>query len=150
MTLAYHLMAKISLALQADDGRTFWMPPQGSTVAESVDSAFYFIYWISVFFFIGIVAAMVIFVVKYRSSSGKKRKKAPHHNLALELTWTIIPLIIPPILPMCELVASMAMRGTERATRTTTAATTAKYDANSVHRNFTGGRSSRRGLSVLR
>jgi len=95
MTLANLLMAQFPLALQSSErGKTFWLPPEGSTVAPGVDSSFYFIYWICVFFFVGIVAAMVIFVIRYRAKSGVKRKKAPHHNMALELTWTIIPLIL--------------------------------------------------------
>ncbi|HES58067.1 MAG TPA: cytochrome c oxidase subunit II [Firmicutes bacterium] len=94
MTQVFPLLAQFTLALQSGGDGTFWMPPRSSTVAESVDSAFYFIYWISVFFFVGIVAAMVLFVIRYRAKSGRKRKKAPHHNLALELTWTIIPLIL--------------------------------------------------------
>jgi len=94
MTIPINLLTNLSLALQSGSGSTFWMPPESSTVAGQVDAAFYFIYWIAVFFFVGIVTAMVIIVIKYRSREGHKPKKAPNHSLALELTWSIIPLIL--------------------------------------------------------
>jgi cytochrome c oxidase subunit II len=71
------------------------MPPQGSTISGEVDSIFYVIYWISVFFFALIVGLMAWFVVRYRSRS-RAEVAAPsvHHNLALEITWTAIPIIV--------------------------------------------------------
>jgi cytochrome c oxidase subunit 2 len=76
-----------------EDG-SFWMPPQVSTVAQGVDWLFNFILAISVFFFILIVAAMVVFVLKYRHREGHKAEKTASHNLPLEITWTAIPLVI--------------------------------------------------------
>ncbi len=76
-----------------DDG-SFWMPPQVSTVARGVDWLFNFILAISVFFFILIVVVMVIFVIKYRRREGQQAESSPSHNTALEITWTVIPVII--------------------------------------------------------
>jgi cytochrome c oxidase subunit 2 len=76
------------------DKGSFWMPPQISTVAHNVDSLFNFILWISVFFFLLIVAVMVFFVIRYRRREGLDAAESASHNTALELTWTIIPLVI--------------------------------------------------------
>jgi cytochrome c oxidase subunit 2 len=73
----------------------FWMPPQASTVADDVDGLFYFIFWITVFFFVLILTLMIFFVVKYRYREGRENpERAPAHSTALELTWTIIPTVL--------------------------------------------------------
>jgi len=77
-----------------DLGGTFWMPPQASTVANHVDWIFYAIYWLSVFFFVLIVALMIWFAWKYRRSQAKTDHSAPSHHTPLEVTWTIIPLLL--------------------------------------------------------
>ncbi len=58
------------------------MPPQVSTVAQGVDWLFNFILAISVFFFLLIVVAMVIFVIKYRHREGQERGR-----IADATTW---------------------------------------------------------------
>ncbi|TFG38135.1 MAG: hypothetical protein E4H44_04305, partial [Candidatus Aminicenantes bacterium] len=88
------LLTAMTGALPDDDGSSFWMPPQVSTVAQGVDWLFNFILAISVFFFLLIVVAMVIFVIKYRHREGQQAEESPSHNMALELTWTGIPLIL--------------------------------------------------------
>jgi cytochrome c oxidase subunit 2 len=42
------------------------LPPALSTWAAETDWLFYFIFWVSVVFFVGIVGAMLYFMVKYR------------------------------------------------------------------------------------
>ncbi len=82
-------------AVLAQQRTTFWMPEQSSTIAPVVDKTFYFIFWISVFFFILISVLMIAFVIKYRVKEGQKpAKEALHHHLGMELTWTFIPLAI--------------------------------------------------------
>lgn len=88
------LLTAMTGALPDDDGSSFWMPPQVSTVAESVDWLFNFILAISVFFFLLIVVVMVIFVIKYRHREGHEAEASPTHNLALEITWTSIPVVL--------------------------------------------------------
>lgn len=79
---------------QGDDA-TFWMPPRGSTTAGDTDIVFYFIYWVSVFFFVLIVALMTYFLLRYRRKHpGQPAAGGAIHNTALELTWTIIPLVL--------------------------------------------------------
>ena len=81
------LLAHIAMAPDPEDG-SFWLPPQISTVAHSVDWLFNFILAISVFFFILIVVLMVIFVLKYRRREGQLAEPSPTHNTALEVTNT--------------------------------------------------------------
>jgi cytochrome c oxidase subunit 2 len=59
-----------------------------------VDLVYDIITWISIFFFVGIVAVMVYFVIKYRRRSPVMDTSGPTHNTPLEVTWTIIPLIL--------------------------------------------------------
>jgi cytochrome c oxidase subunit II len=74
--------------------RGLWMPEQASTVAPSVDFVFNLITWISIFFFVLITVLLVIFVVRYRRVEGRERLESPTHHMPLELTWTIIPLML--------------------------------------------------------
>ncbi len=53
--------------------------------APLVDTAFYFVYWVSTFFFVLIVALMVVFVVRYRRRPGRRPEPSPNHNTALEI-----------------------------------------------------------------
>ena len=76
------------------DNGTFWLPRSASTVAEEVDLTFAVINWICYFFFAIIVGSMVIFCVKYRRKSPDMVTQGPTHNTVLELTWTIIPLLL--------------------------------------------------------
>ena len=72
----------------------FWLPKQASTVAQSVDLTFFVITWICYVFFFGITAALIIFMIKYRRKGHDIVVQGPTHNTALELTWTIIPLLL--------------------------------------------------------
>lgn len=78
----------------ADAGGGLWMPPSASTIADPVDRIFFIIYWLCVFFFVLIVVLMTYFAVKYRRPPGTPAEKAPSHHTALEVTWTVIPLLL--------------------------------------------------------
>jgi cytochrome c oxidase subunit 2 len=84
------------LAMAAGDaGGGFWMPPRASTIAESIDWVFFFIYWICVFFFVLIMGLMIVFIVKYRRrAEGEGAASNITHHTPLEITWTVIPLIL--------------------------------------------------------
>jgi len=73
---------------------SFWLPPPSSTTSPVVDNLFYLIFGVCAFFFTLIVALMVLFVILYRRRPGVEPAKGPTHNLALELTWSLIPLAI--------------------------------------------------------
>ena len=80
--------------LLANDEAGFWFPPQGSTVAENVDSVYFFILYVCTFFFVLIVGLMVLFMIKYRYRPGVEAEVTPTHNLPLELSWSVIPTLI--------------------------------------------------------
>jgi len=82
----------LSLLGQASD--SFWLPPPDSTTAAHVDRAFYFVLYLSIFFFLLIAVLMVVFVVRYRARPGVGPGEAPSHNTPLEVTWTVIPLLL--------------------------------------------------------
>ena len=93
------MIAPLSMvAPLAQEMGSFWMPPQSSTVAPAVDGVFDFIFWISVVFFVGIVGVMVLFLFRYRRRPGHEAVKTSTHNTALELTWSIIPLILVAVI----------------------------------------------------
>ena len=73
---------------------SFWMPPQGSTTAAGVDWLFGFIFWICAVFFVGIVATMSYFVARYRRRPGVEAVKTATHSNVLEITWSVIPLLL--------------------------------------------------------
>lgn len=81
-------------ALLADVNATFWFPPKASTFAEETDALFMYILYISIVFFVLIVAAMIYFVMKFRRRPGYKGDSSALHNNALEITWTVIPTLI--------------------------------------------------------
>ena len=78
---------------------SFWMPSQASTTAGEVDTVFFIIYWISVFFFALIVGLMVWFVIRFRRRGhGETVAPTATHSVVLEITWTAIPVIVSAIL----------------------------------------------------
>lgn len=73
--------------------RSLLLPQQGSAYAGNVDKLFMFLVYMSIFFFT-LVAGLVIWsVIRYRRKPGRKTPHITDH-LGLELTWSIIPLII--------------------------------------------------------
>lgn len=87
-------MKVIMPPILADFGDSFWLPTRASSYASGVDSVFNFIFWVSAFFFVLVVALMLFFVVRYRYRKGKTQPKVASHNTPLEVVWTIIPTII--------------------------------------------------------
>ncbi len=77
-----------------DTGPSFWLPRQGSTTAADVDFLFNAITSISIVFFVLITVVLVYFVTKYRARPGHKAQASAVHNQTLEVTWTVIPLLI--------------------------------------------------------
>lgn len=69
------------------------LPVAATDVAQSWDSLYWFLIYVSFIFFVGIVAAMILFAVKYRKQVYKKPKYI-HGHTGLEVIWTIIPSIL--------------------------------------------------------
>jgi cytochrome c oxidase subunit 2 len=71
-----------------------WFREGASTFVPSSDAIYYFIFWVSAFFFVLICGCMVLFGLKYRRSRvGNVAEVSSSHNNALELTWSVIPAI---------------------------------------------------------
>ena len=71
---------------------TIHLPPAATEMAVEIDRIWWFIYALSIFFFVLIVAFIFVFLFKYR-----RRSKASvltdgiSHNYCLEIAWTLIP-----------------------------------------------------------
>jgi cytochrome c oxidase subunit 2 len=85
-----------TLAAQAAPGGfdSFWFPSQSSSTAGRVDWLFYFILVITGFFFVLNTGLMTYFVIRYRRRAGAQPQPAPSHSLPLELTWTLVPVVL--------------------------------------------------------
>ncbi len=68
------------------------LPESASSFSGEVDALFYFILGITVLFTIGITIAILSFAIRYRRRSPDERPPATRVSLALELTWTLVPL----------------------------------------------------------
>lgn len=73
-----------------------FMPPAASHNAPNVDNLYGFIFWLSVVLFIMVIGPGAWFVYKYRLKKGEEPKPTPRitHHLGLELTWSVIPLVL--------------------------------------------------------
>ncbi len=79
-----------------DTTSTFWLPPSVSTVSGEVDGLFMFLVWMSVFFFVLIVAGTLVFITKWRRRKGDiaQLDTGPSHNSILEAMWIIVPTLL--------------------------------------------------------
>lgn len=84
-----------SLLLKAHDGANYWMPPLTNETGSKIDFAYDMIFWICVAFFLIIMGAMTIFTLKYKRTPERQvADPAPTHHTFLEITWSILPLLI--------------------------------------------------------
>jgi cytochrome c oxidase subunit 2 len=73
-------------------------PPNASSVATEMDLLYLFIVAVCAFFTVLVTALVVVFAVKYRRRHPNEVGHDIHGSLALELTWTIIPLVLAMIM----------------------------------------------------
>lgn len=76
------------------DGGTLWLPPQSSTTAHVIDSAFYFILWSSTILTVGVAIAIVVLAWKYKRKSHAEHPQPVHESKLLEISWSVIPSIL--------------------------------------------------------
>jgi cytochrome c oxidase subunit 2 len=69
------------------------LPIQGSDVATSWDGLYNFLVYLSIFFFILVMGAVVYFAVKYKAKPGVKVRYITDHHL-LEGVWTFVPFVL--------------------------------------------------------
>ena len=74
------------------------LPEQASSFAGEVDALFFFILGVSGLFAVGIWIALLYFGIRYRRRSDDDRPREIYGSLALELTWTLIPLAIMTVM----------------------------------------------------
>ena len=67
-------------------------PDQASTMATQVDSLFFFLVGVSVFFATLIFVVLIVFAVKYRRRSENEQAQEIQSDLRLEILWTVVPL----------------------------------------------------------
>lgn len=70
------------------------LPPAKSTLAHQTDTLFWFVHLSSLVLTIGLIAVIVYFVIKYRRKSEDEVTPLITHNNKLEVTWSVIPLIM--------------------------------------------------------
>ncbi len=70
------------------------LPDSASKFGEIMDPIWDLILWVTVFFFAIISGTLILFMIKYRRREGRVLEEAPTHHTALEISWSIIPLII--------------------------------------------------------
>jgi cytochrome c oxidase subunit II len=76
-----------------------WLPQNISTYGADIDWLFSLIQWITGVIFLGVIAALLAFLVKYRHREGR-RATYTHGSTVLEVLWTIVPAIILIVLFM--------------------------------------------------
>ncbi len=74
--------------------RPSFILPQASSFAGRVDAVFWGITLICFVFALLVTIAVIGFTVRYRRGNRVNRTLPEHEGVALELTWTIVPLII--------------------------------------------------------
>lgn len=70
------------------------LPPAKSTLAHQTDNLFWFVHLSSLVLTIGLIGVIVYFVYKYRRKSEDEVTPLITHNNKLEVTWSVIPLIL--------------------------------------------------------
>ena len=70
------------------------IPEQASGHARELDALFFTITGLLIFFTLLVVVLVAIFAVRYRAGSKASRKGQMDSHLGLELTWTVIPLVL--------------------------------------------------------
>ena len=76
-----------------------WLPHNISTYGVDIDWLFSLIQWITGVIFLGVMVALIAFLVKYRHREGR-RATYTHGSTVLEVLWTIVPAIILIVLFM--------------------------------------------------
>ena len=73
-------------------------PPAASSFATEMDLLYFFLIGVSAFFVVLVGALVTYFTVKYRRRHPAQVGANIHGSLALELTWTIIPLALSMVM----------------------------------------------------
>jgi cytochrome c oxidase subunit II len=81
-------------ACSAENNRQNSLRPQGPA-AEKIDNLFIPVFWISVVVGVLVLAAVVLFALRFRYRAGRNENpKQIHGSTPLEIGWTIVPALI--------------------------------------------------------
>lgn len=69
------------------------IPIAASEVAQSWDTLYIFLFWVSIAFCVIVFGSMLWFAIQYRQRPGHKATYITHHTL-LEVVWTVVPTIL--------------------------------------------------------
>jgi cytochrome c oxidase subunit 2 len=69
-------------------------PEQASTLAPQTDALLFFLLGITTFFVVLIAGTIIVFMIRYRRRDPHEIPPAVHGSLALEIAWTVPPLVI--------------------------------------------------------
>ncbi len=75
-----------------------WFKPGNSNLTADVDWMFMFILWVSIISFFILMIPMTFWAFKYRRRAGVPAQRTPNHNLFLEITWVVVPMIIMTVM----------------------------------------------------
>src|SRR5215212_7120036 len=73
-------------------------PETASTIASRVDALYFFLLAVAAFFSLLIAGLIVYFAVKFHRRRAEQVGAEIHGGMALELTWTIVPLMITMVI----------------------------------------------------
>ena len=69
-------------------------PPSASNFAKEVDLVFYGLVALTVFFTVIVGILVLVFAIRYRQGTKVDRSRPVHEHLPLEITWSVIPLLL--------------------------------------------------------
>ena len=75
-----------------------FVPERASSVAGEVDALFLFILVVTGIFAAGVWIALLYLAIRYRRRSPDDRPPEIHGSLVLELTWTVVPLVLMSVM----------------------------------------------------
>ena len=73
-------------------------PEAASVFAAQVDTFFYFMVSVSLFFTFLVAALVIFFAVRYRRRKALEKGAVMHGNIPLEITWSVIPLVLSMVM----------------------------------------------------
>lgn len=71
-----------------------FLPPQASTFANEMDKLYLLLWSLTIAFCILVAIMVTTFAIRYRRGTKVDRSKPVHQHHGLELTWSIIPLLL--------------------------------------------------------
>ena len=74
-------------------GASFWFPEGVSSYSSQVDRLFVLVLWITGIMFVLVEGALLVFLIRYRHTPGRKAQYI-HGNTRAEVIWTVIPACI--------------------------------------------------------